>query len=58
MRQAITAVVLTFNGQRLLRECLGSLDFCDEILVVDSGSTDETLAIAAEFKAKVSYNFV
>lgn len=52
-RQAVTAVVLTFNGQRLLRECLASLDFCDEILVVDSGSTDATLAIAAEFGARV-----
>lgn len=53
MREPVTAVILTFNGQRLLRECLQSLDFCDEIVVVDSGSTDETLAIAAEFGARV-----
>jgi len=46
MPQRITAVVLTKNGQRWLAKTLGSLDFCDQILVVDSGSTDTTLDIA------------
>jgi len=46
MAERITAVVLTFNGQKWLEQTLASLDFCDKILVVDSGSTDKTLAIA------------
>lgn len=53
---AITGMVLTFNGERLLAECLGSLAFCDRILVVDSGSTDATLRIAREAGAEVIHN--
>lgn len=41
-----TAVVLTCNGQRHLERTLASLDFCQRLLVVDSGSTDATLDIA------------
>lgn len=48
MREKITAIVLTFNGERWLGETLKSLDFCDYILVVDSGSTDETKQIALD----------
>lgn len=46
MSASVTGLVLTLNGQRLLDSCLSSLDFCDEILVVDSRSTDRTPAIA------------
>ncbi len=52
-RVFVTGVVLTRNGARLLDQCLASLSFCGEILVVDSGSTDETLAIAAQHGAKI-----
>ena len=45
-RPSITGVVLTYNGERLLENCLRSLDFCDRILVVDSFSTDATERIA------------
>ncbi len=43
----VTGLVLTFNGEKHLAECLASLEFCDEILVVDSNSTDRTRDIAA-----------
>lgn len=46
MKERITAVVLTFNGEKWLAKTLRSLDFCDKLLVVDSGSTDSTLDIA------------
>jgi glycosyltransferase involved in cell wall biosynthesis len=46
MDNSVTGLVLTLNGQRLLDQCLASLDFCDELLVVDSQSTDDTEAIA------------
>jgi rhamnosyltransferase len=49
-----TVAILTFNGERYIRQILSALvgqDFDGgiEILVVDSGSTDATLAIVAEF---------
>ncbi len=52
----ITGVVLTRNGQRLIEQCLASLSFCHTILVVDSGSTDETMTIARRFGARVVEN--
>ncbi|XPV75385.1 MAG: glycosyltransferase family 2 protein [Desulfovibrio sp.] len=53
MKPTVTGLVLTYNGERLLKECLQSMDFCDEILVVDSESTDRTREIAEEYGAKV-----
>ncbi len=38
----ITAVIITFNEALHIYDCLKSLDFVDQIVVVDSGSTDET----------------
>jgi glycosyltransferase involved in cell wall biosynthesis len=49
----LSAVVLTRNEERVLDRCLHSLDFCDEIVVIDSGSTDRTLEIAQRHNAKV-----
>ncbi len=48
MKPFITGLVLTYNGERLLAECLDSLAFCDRVIVVDSFSTDATEAIARE----------
>lgn len=42
----LSAIIITKNEARDLPACLASLGFCDEIIVVDSGSTDETVAIA------------
>lgn len=56
MRETVTGLVLTFNGERLLDKCLRSLDFCDEILVVDSKSTDRTREIAEKHGARVIVN--
>lgn len=48
-----TGVVLTFNGERWLDKTLESLNFCKELLVVDSGSTDSSLEIAERRGARV-----
>lgn len=47
---SITVCLLTFNSERLLRECIEPLRMlADEFIVVDSGSSDATLDILAEF---------
>lgn len=48
-RATIAAVIITKNEQDSLRDCLESLRWVDEIIIVDSGSTDNTEAIAREY---------
>lgn len=50
---AVTAVVLTGNSSRLLDRCLDSVAFCDRLLVVDSLSSDDSVAIARRHGATV-----
>jgi glycosyltransferase involved in cell wall biosynthesis len=52
-RATLSGVVTTFNNAATLDECLASLAFCDEIVLLDSGSTDATLAIAQKHGARV-----
>jgi glycosyltransferase involved in cell wall biosynthesis len=52
-RQRISAVLITKNAAGQLPECLASVAFCDEILVVDSDSTDGTPELAAKLGARV-----
>jgi glycosyltransferase involved in cell wall biosynthesis len=49
----ITAVVLTKNEVGNLERCFASLRWCNELVVVDSGSTDGTQAKARELGARV-----
>ncbi|MEY4939601.1 MAG: hypothetical protein RIQ93_1336 [Verrucomicrobiota bacterium] len=46
----ISATVLTKNSERLLAAVLNSLSWCDEVVVLDTGSTDRTLGIAVTFE--------
>lgn len=52
----ISAVVHTYNEEENIERCLASLQFVDEIIVVDMGSTDKTLSIAKECKAKIFHH--
>jgi glycosyltransferase involved in cell wall biosynthesis len=49
----ISVVVLTKNEAVNLPRCLGSVSFSDDVLVLDSGSTDETVAVAKHLGARV-----
>jgi glycosyltransferase involved in cell wall biosynthesis len=48
-RPGVSAIVTTFNEERNIGECIESLLWCDEILVVDSFSTDRTAEVARRF---------
>jgi len=52
-RIPISACVITLNEADRIEACLASLAFCDEILVVDSGSSDTTRELAAAAGARV-----
>lgn len=49
----ITVVVLTKNEEKNIVDCLESLSFCDEILLVDDNSQDRTVEIAKRMNATV-----
>lgn len=49
----LSAVVITRDNERTIRRCLESLRWADEIIVVDSGSTDRTPEICRELGAQV-----
>jgi glycosyltransferase involved in cell wall biosynthesis len=52
-RLPLSAVIITKNAAAQLPACLDALRFCDEALVVDSGSADATVTIAHEWGARV-----
>lgn len=49
----LSAVVITYNEERNIGRCLESLSFADEIVVLDSFSTDRTVEIARGFTDRV-----
>lgn len=49
----LSVVVLTFNDEKLIKACLESVKWADEIVVVDNGSTDQTLEIVQKFTDKI-----
>ena len=49
----ITATIITLNEERNIARAIESLRCCDEILVVDSGSIDRTVELAANLGARV-----
>lgn len=52
-RPSISLIVITRNEEALIGQCLKSASFCDELVVVDSFSTDRTVEIAEGLGAKV-----
>ncbi|HET9331006.1 MAG TPA: glycosyltransferase family 2 protein [Steroidobacteraceae bacterium] len=49
----VSACIITYNEADRIEACLRSLSFCDELLVVDSHSSDDTRARAAALGARV-----
>ena len=53
----LSVIIITKNEEAMIRRCLQSVAWADEIIVVDSGSSDATVEICRELNAKVhSFN--
>lgn len=51
----LSVSIVTLNEEKNIRRCLRSVEWADEFIVVDSGSTDRTVEIAEQFGAKIIY---
>jgi glycosyltransferase involved in cell wall biosynthesis len=49
----ISVTIRTYNEEKNIRECLESVSWADDIVVVDSNSTDRTVSIAREYTGRV-----
>ena len=55
-KNSIAAVVLALNEENNLPRALSSLTWCNELVVLDSGSTDSTCQVAHRYKARFIQN--
>lgn len=53
LQPTLSVVVLTYNEAANLPRCLASVAWADEVVVVDSGSSDDTVAVATRLGARV-----
>ena len=49
----VSAVIITYNEAAIIAQTLSKLEWCDEVIVVDSGSTDATLRICETYGCRV-----
>lgn len=49
----LTVAIITKNEEENIRSCLQSISFADQMVIVDSWSTDKTLEIAAVFGCEI-----
>lgn len=52
----VSACMIVRDEEKMLPQCLKSIKWVDELIVVDTGSTDKTVEIAESFGAKVYYH--
>ena len=55
-RAPISGCVISYQEADRIADCVRSLSFCDEVVVIDSGSTDGTQLIAEQLGARVIQN--
>lgn len=52
----ISVFIIAYNEAKIIGQCLEKLHWANEIVVVDSGSSDTTVLVCEKFGAKVIYN--
>lgn len=52
MLKNLAVLILTYNEEKNIEECIQSVSFAEEIILIDSGSTDQTHEIAEKLGAK------
>ncbi len=52
-RSMLSVVIITLNEEKNIRDCLESVKWADEIIVVDSCSRDTTVEVAGEYTSKI-----
>ncbi|MFK7060413.1 glycosyltransferase family 2 protein [Flavobacterium oreochromis] len=52
----ISVFIITFNEEKIISKCLEKLDWVNEVIVIDSGSSDRTVSICEKYGVKVIYN--
>src|SRR5574340_898961 len=55
-REQLSVTIITLNEEHNIRDCLESVQWADEIIIVDSGSTDRTLQICREYTDRIWMN--
>lgn len=45
----LSVIIITYNEENNIQECLESVNWCSEIIIIDSNSTDKTCEIASKF---------
>ena len=56
MKKIISFVINTHNEENNIKECLESVSWADEIIIVDAYSTDQTIKIAKDFTNNIFYH--
>ena len=51
--QTISVIIPTFNEENYIQDCLRSVLFADQIIIIDSFSTDKTIALVKEFNCEI-----
>ncbi len=53
MKPSLSVIIITKNSVKTIKKCLDSVRFADEVIILDSGSTDETVSICQQYTTHV-----